>query len=104
MRDRSYRLQTSDGSRLSDSLTGQFFEIDRGVVEVVLGILEDHGSIGVPESASHFAWHPGNERVRGNHGLLRNHGSGCDDGTLANAGVVQNGSANTNENCVLKRT
>jgi hypothetical protein len=79
-----------------------FPEIDSCVIEVVLGVLEDQGTIRVSQGTPNLTGNTGDEGVGRNNGLLWNDCSGRNDGALADSSVIQNGRTNADENSVFE--
>ena len=79
-----------------------FCEVDGGVVEVVLGVFEDHGAVLVAKGAADLSGDSGDEGVGGDDGLLGDDGTGGDDGAFADAGVVEDGGTDADEDGVLE--
>ena len=79
----------------------QFGEVDFGVVEVVLGVLEDEGAVGIGELATEFAGDTGPEGAGRDDGVFGQHGAGSDDGAFADAAVVEDGDAHADEDGIF---
>jgi len=78
-----------------------FRKIDLGVVEVVLRILADESAVGVSQFAAELSRNPGPEGARGDDGVFRKDCSSGNDGTLADAAVVEDGDPHPDEHIVL---
>jgi hypothetical protein len=84
------------------TLFAAFFEVDGGVVEVVIRVHEDHFAIFFAQGLFDFAWDSGYEGVWGDDGVLGDDGSGGDDGAFSDAGVVEDDGADADEDGVFE--
>src|SRR5580698_4273924 len=84
-----------------EDLLAHFGEVDLGVVEIVLRVLEDEGAIGVAEFAAEFAGDSSPEGAGRDDGVFGQDGAGGDDGALADAAIVEDGDAHADENRVF---
>ena len=76
-------------------------KIDLSVVEVVLRILADQSAVGVSQLAAELRRNPGPESARRHDGVFRKDCPGGNDGTLADAAVIQDSDAHPDEDVVF---
>jgi len=77
-------------------------EVNGRVVKVVLGVLQDQGTVRVSQRAAYLAGNTCDEGVRRNDCLLRNDCSSGDDGALADPGVIQDYGADADQDGIFE--
>src|SRR5215469_3254626 len=96
-RDCQYRA----GEGYQASPNAAFFEINGGIVEVVVGVHQDHLAVFFSDGPFDFAGDSGDQRVGRDDGLLGDDSPSGDDGAFADAGVVEDNGSDSDQHGIF---